>query len=278
MAKAGSFWQMVASRWQKLGTPLRPSEEDQEIVKEIVHNWISKNGQAKILLLGVTPELAKIDIPEDTELLAADYCQEMLDHVWPDLEDPNKNAIVANWLDLPLEDHSRDLVISDGPFGAMRYPDDFRSLLKSVSRVLQPGGLFIFRIFIKPDPPEDPHTVYEDALNGNISDFSTFQYRLVTALQPDTESGTNFNDVYLSWKTDGPDPEKLADNTGWSMENIQKFETYRGSDFVFTFPSLKQLRDLITAEGFKELECIWPSYEFGNRCPTIICTPDAKNL
>jgi len=274
MGKADSFWQMVASRWQKLGTPLRPSEEDQKIVTKAVYSWISENGKARILLLGVTPELAEIELPEDSELLSVDYCREMLDHVWPDLDEPNKKAIVANWLDLPLENHSRDLVISDGPFGAMRYPVDFRNLLQSVSRVLQPDGQFIFRTFIKPDPPEDPHHVYEDALAGKISSFSTFQYRLVTALQPDTETGTNFNDVYLSWKTDGPNPETLATNTGWSMENIQKFESYCGSDFVFTFPSLEQLRDLIIDEGFRELECIWPSYEFGNRCPTIICTPE----
>jgi len=46
MGKADSFWQMVASRWQKLGTPLRPSEEDQKIVTKAVYSWIFREWQS----------------------------------------------------------------------------------------------------------------------------------------------------------------------------------------------------------------------------------------
>ncbi len=262
------FWKKMASRWEKLGPPLRPGVQDHKQIEQVVHKWTAQNGSPKILVLGVTPEMARLDVPDETEILAVDFCQEMIDHLWP-----GEGALCADWMDLPLQEHSRDLVIGDGPFGALRYPDEFKNLARSVRRVIRPNGLFVFRVFLQPETREEPDEVCEAAMAGEIKSCSAFKFRLVIALQPDTETGGRFGNVWNYWDEYGPDEKELAVRTGWPMEEIQAFKMYKNSDFTLTYPTLQQIRKLLNSEEFEAVESLWPTYELGERCPTLVFTP-----
>lgn len=274
MGTSDSVWKNQASQWERVGPPLRPSQQDHERLEDIIHEWTAKNGAPRALVLGVTPEMARLKWPGGTRLLAVDRSQEMIDKVWPGYPGPGEGVLCANWLDLPLEKQSRDLVVSDGPFGVLRYPNEYREVLKGLHKIIQPGGYFAFRIFVRPEKEEEPATVYDAAMKGKIGNFHAFKLRLLMARQPDSRSGVRTGDVWKEWSDNGPGIETLSDKCGWPPEQIQTIEAYRGKNDIYSFPTLSEIREIVKAENFSEINCSRPSYELGERCPTLLFTPE----
>jgi SAM-dependent methyltransferase len=178
--------------------------------------------------------------------------------------------VEADWLDMALPPRSRDLVVSDGCFGVLRYPDQYHRVLRKVHEVLRPQGRFAFRVFARPAHPEEPADVYRALLSGAIGSFHAFKLRLLMAVQRDSRAGVAVGDVWQSWHRDGPATADLAAVRGWPIEQIETIEAYRGLDNVYTFPTLAELRSVIEEEGYDEIGCTWQRYELGERCPTLV--------
>ena len=64
---------LQARHWNLLGPPLRPSRDDVAILEGVVQ---SLHTAPRVLLLGVTPELATLAWPAGTELVAVDRVRE----------------------------------------------------------------------------------------------------------------------------------------------------------------------------------------------------------
>ncbi|MBI5506339.1 MAG: class I SAM-dependent methyltransferase [Deltaproteobacteria bacterium] len=263
-------WNQQAAQWERVGPPLRPSPEDLRHQQRVARGWAACGRAPRILLLGVTPELALLQWPQPRSLLAVDLCADMIARVWPRRPDCADAVVRADWLELPLADQSRDLVVSDGCFGVLGYPVQHRALLRSIRRVLTSDGRLVFRVFVRPQRGELATDVYDQAMAGRIGSFHSFKLRLLMALQADITSGVRTGEVWENWMTHGPRPRDLVAACGWKAEQIETIDAYRGQTTTYSFPTLGELRELASQEGFEELECAWPGYESGDRCPTLV--------
>ncbi|HTM23481.1 MAG TPA: class I SAM-dependent methyltransferase [Kofleriaceae bacterium] len=260
-------WQAQADQWQWIGAPLRPSPADLAVFSAAVHT-----PAPRALLLGVTPEIATMAWPPGTALLAVDHSPAMIRRVWPGRR-AGAAVVCASWTALPTADASFDLVIGDGCFTPLPYPEVQRQVLAAVHRVLRAGARFVGRFFVRPEHPEPLAAVVDDLRRGAIGNFHVFKWRLAMALHGDLDQGVRLADVWTAWRAAVPDPAALAAARGWPPPVVATIDAYREVTTRYTFPTLTELRAQLTAAAFTELACHVPAYELGDRCPTLICAP-----
>jgi SAM-dependent methyltransferase len=223
------------------------------------------------VLLGVTPELATLDWPADTSLLAIDKSEAMIQSVWPSWGVPPRAAVrCADWLAMPLDDASVDLVVGDGVYSALVHRD-YAALTAQVRRVLRPAGLFVARAFVAPPEREPVRHVADELRSARIGSFHAFKWRLAMALQASLAEGVCVGDVWRVWSDLCPDREALAAKLGWELATIASIDAYRGAATRYTFPTREELRAEL-ASAFDERACHVPGYELGERCPSLVLT------
>lgn len=265
--KEHSHWGKAARRWHNVGQPLKPTAEDIRALENFVRR--SQAPQPRALLLGVTREIAAMNWPDGTRLLAADRSIDMIESAWDGANVADAKVVCGDWIELPIADNSRDIVIGDGSMLVFDYPDGFQRALRSFQRVLVPGGLFSHRFFISPDQREDPDTVFDDLRAGRIGSFHLFKWRLAMSLQPSIEAGVCLGDVWRSWKDAIPDVKKLSEELDWPFETVTSIDVYRDSETRFIYPTLAEVRRASTPY-FKEVDRYVPEYEGGERFQTIL--------
>ena len=231
-----------------------------------------RSGGLKVLLLGVTPEIASMSWPAGTQLHAIERSAEMIAVVWPGDIPSRRQAVQGEWLELPFEAHEFDLIIGDGCFISMSYPDGYRSLTASLRRVLKADGLVILRFFAKETPYESAPDVYASLHRGDIGSFHAFKWRLAMALQPSPEAGVRLHDIWRNWADAGIPASELSARTGWTEDAIHTIELYRDKQARFTFPSLGDALAALTP-GFTVEEIRHLGYELGSRCPVVSLRP-----
>jgi SAM-dependent methyltransferase len=234
-----------------------------------IDSWARDNGPPRALILGVTPELYSLPWPQGTSLLAVDHTQGMIDVVWPG---PRNAVIRADWTAIPLRDGSRDIVLCDGGVHLIGYPNGHHNFVQSLHRIVVPGGLCIFRLFVTPQEHETADQVIRDLLDGRIFNLNILKLRLGMALQKDTAQGIALGQVWNTIHQAAADFEELASRIGWPLENLLAIHTYRNSDIRYFFLDLDSVRRLFCDKpgGFELVTVQVPAYELGDRCPTIV--------
>lgn len=266
-------WQTPTKWWNFVGSPLRPSDEDLELLKREVLSrlkLVSSSSEIKqVALLGVTSEIATLPWTDDTNITAIDSSHEMIKMVWPSSKVTRGKAICADWRQIPLADNSCDLVVGDGGFTLLDYPNGYKMVLQEVFRILKPGGLLAIRFFLSPSKSEDVETVFEELLSKELRNFNVFKLRLAMALQESVERGIPVRTVWERWQQNIINSENFLQSLDLPMELISTINVYKDSPSVYTFPTLKEVRKLFLSD-FLEVNCFFPSYELGERCPSIL--------
>lgn len=262
-------WSKIASIWKQVGAPLRPSAQDTQFLENEIHLWSKANGEPSALILGVTPELYNLNWPDGTELKAVDHTQHMIDALWPGKK---SDVICAEWVDIPVEDCSRDIVLCDGGIHLMQYPDDHQVFVKTMQRILAPGGLCVFRLFTPPKEHEVAMDVLSDLLNSNIPNLNILKLRLGMSLQREADEGVELKNIWNTINQAAPEFEKLADRIGWPLQHLLAINTYRNSTNKYYFMSLDDVLELFCEDpgGFELVKTYKPTYELGERCPTVV--------
>jgi len=269
------LWERQVAAWKLLGPPLRPSPEDVVEYELAVANWSRQHGIPRGLILGATPELARLHWPEGARVLAVDRSQVMIEKVWPGHPKAGLGGRCGDWLDLPLARQTCDLVLGDGSFTQLDYPQDYRGVFQSIRRVLTDHGVVTIRFFVRSDEQEHPEAVLADLWRGGIGSFHVLKLRLAMALQECVERGVQLHTVWNFW-ANSINRDELIARLGWSPRVISTMDNYRGLTTRYTFPTLAELRQVIGPE-FREVNCVVPKYAFGERCPilTLKPSPDA---
>jgi SAM-dependent methyltransferase len=261
------LWQRHARQWARIKPPLRPAGEDLVWAQEIV----DRHGRAGMTvgILGVTPELARLSWPAHTRLLAMDYSMPMVRGVWPTDHPPTlrPQAILGNWLNLPLADRGCDMVLGDGCYVLLNASQP-PLLNREVRRVLRPGGLFVIRVFIRPDVDESPEQVWNDLTAGRIGNFHIFKFRLLMSLRRNNGE-VHVADACAFFDSHCDDHESLAADLNWDVDEIRTIEAYRNQPAIYWYPTLGEFREMARPH-FHEIRCDWPTYEMGDRCPTFV--------
>jgi len=253
-------WKDLASQWNRIGPPLRPSPEDVQIAQQLLGT-----AEGLHLLLGVTPELSNLT----PQLVAIDNNAGMIGAVWPG-NCAGHNAVQADWLDMPFADHSFDAVIADGSFSLLHYPLQYRQLFSQLKRIMKPGSKLVLRVFASPVAGETCAAVCHDAMVGQAGGFHAFKWRLAMALAAESQNpNISVADIHEIFCRLLPDRMQLGDATDWSQEDIATIDFYQGSPARYSFPTLQQLRQVMSPE-FSETGLMHGSYELAERYPTLV--------
>lgn len=261
-------WQRHSRSYQLYGPPMRPSAHDLAFYWDSANEWIQKRGAPRVLLLGVTPELYNLPWPKGTDFMAVDRTQAMIDAAWPG---PKNSVLRADWLSLNLPDGSRDIVLCDGGLHLLEYPQGQHRLIRLLRSILSDGGLCIFRLYILPSQRETPDAVIQDLLDGRIGNLDTLKLRLSMSMHNTAEEGVEAGQVYGALIKAAPDLEKLAVKIEWPIERMLLINDYKDMEYRFYWLTVEQVIDLFCGDpgGFRVHRLKTPSYELGQRCPTI---------
>jgi SAM-dependent methyltransferase len=262
-------WPRHVRRWALVGPPLRPCAEDVAIQEQVAASAGAALRSA--VVLGVTPELVAMRWPARTRVLAVERSRDVIGALFPGGE--HAGAVQADWRALPVEDRSIDLVVGDGSLSNLRFPGDYEVLADELARVLRPGGRVALRLFAAPAEPESLAEVAAALHAGRIGSFHALKWRLAMAAQPG-EHNLPVTDILRAFDEVVPDRAALAAATGWPTDVIASIDVYRGSALVYSFPTRGEVRAALAPA--LELEHFHqPSYELGDRCPTVVLSRGA---
>ena len=265
-------WPKAAFFWSQIGAPLRPVPEDVQICNHAIQEWYQQNQNQKLraLILGVTPEFFHLQWPSDTSLFAIDRTEAMIDHVWPGSKD---SAILANWLEMPFQQASRDMVLCDGGLHLLSYPDEQIKLAQNLANILTPQGYVIFRLFVPPIHKENSRDVLSELLEGKIPNLNFLKLRLGMALQQNPKEGTALASVWQALAELEPNQEKFSERLGWSLDHFSAINAYHDSQARYHFVSVEEACEVFcksTKGAFSMQQLVYPKYPMGSQCPTFI--------
>ncbi len=271
-------WRNHSMNWSLVGSPLRPTEEDQRIMMMLSIPALSHSMEhTDVVVLGVTPELVHLSWPCNTRVQAFDHSADMIASVWYPNSRNSSFVQQVSWQNMPLSDNSVDLVIGDGCFTVLPSADACRVVLAESARVLKRTGLLVLRCFIRPERSETLENVFAALHAGMIGSFDALKWRVAMAITPDEELSVAVTDIYAAFEMLFPDRDQLAKCTGWSRTAIDTIGAYKGMAARYTFPTMSELRKL--ASPFVDVFDIRQGhYELAERCPIFCFKPvDCKS-
>jgi len=257
----------IAAHWSHFGPPLRPSPDDTAAIQRAIGGL---GAGARVVVLGLTPEIIGCDWPADVRLSAVDHSPKMIAALWPPERGPNNaQAFLADWCAMPMAPGTIDLVAGDGCYVLLAYPDGYEKLTLAVWNVLLPGGRFAIRVFVRPDRAESITDIAMAMTAGRIGSVHALKLRLLAAVHGASGMGSRLDDVWQAWKSLPALPAALAGVRGWTAEEIAGIESYRGMQARYFLPTLSEFRHSVAA-CFDEVECSFGAHELGERCPTLV--------
>lgn len=269
-------WDAHAAQWKRIGPPLRPCPQDVRLFGESLARWANPAPDRRgprALLLGVTPELALMEWPRETRLLAVDRNPSMIRRVWPAPEKPRALAVCGAWETAPAAPGTFDIALGDGCFTNLSYPNGYRRLAERLHEALSPQGLLTLRFFTRPPRPEGLPEIRADLEEGRTGSFHAFKWRLAMAVQGmDAERGVRLDDVWKAWDDLRSKAAVGIAKAGWTREAMATIENYRGAEARYTFPSLEEVRRVLKGR-FREEGCAFGDYELADRCPILSLRP-----
>jgi cyclopropane fatty-acyl-phospholipid synthase-like methyltransferase len=139
----------------KIQKAFRPTPEVLEVY-EAHMKMISGRDDPYVLILGVTPELRMLALNHGCRVTAVDFdmvvVSAMSDFMDYTKVDQRKEIILkCDWLTMPLEKHSYDLILADGSFNVLTNLTDYEKLLTKIYELLKPNGYVSTRIGVCPD-------------------------------------------------------------------------------------------------------------------------------
>lgn len=266
-----NHWNKLAEHWSKIKSPLHPNEED---LQRFQKTWLDTLPNAPVhvdvLVLGVTPELVSFPWAPETKLTAVDNNEDMIRLVWlGDTE--NRKVIQGNWLELPVEDSSFDLIVSDN---APCIVGDLEKFSKELRRVIRPDGRIVMRNFSRPDEPETIDQLVAEINAGNLKNFYEFKMRFDIALQGKTGKNVRLGDMWTKFNELFPDRDLLASQLECTRGEVDNIDIYKDINDTYAFYTIEEM-----VAGFPEFTVtVGPEghYDFADRCPIYSLIPKSN--
>jgi SAM-dependent methyltransferase len=267
MTEKLSHWPRIARSWHLVGPPLRPAPEEIELFERGVLRRAADVQNIQALILGVTPELFLLRWPEGAVVRALDASNEMIEALWPG---PEGSAVLGSWTAAPIADGSQDVIVCDGGFGMLSYPEGQHALLSEVRRMLAPGGIFIVRLFAPAGLTGSLADIAADLSAGSIASLDALKLRLWGALQKDQATGVRPRDVVATIEDMAGGLDRLVSSQGWSADHVATLQVHRSSNAVYHLIDANGLiRMAHELTGFELLGVESPDTSFGDCCPVV---------
>jgi SAM-dependent methyltransferase len=258
-----SHWSELAARWSVLGPPLRPPPSATTTVLRAIHGHA-----ARVLVLGVTPELADAG----SHVVAVERNAAMIQVVWPGDRD-HRRAVLGDWRNLrddptTFAPGTFTAVVGDGALSSVGR-DEMADLLRDLAALLVDDGIVAIRCYVRPDGREAPASVKDDVVAGRVSSMDACKLRLAMGLVDD--GGEVPVELVLdSFDELFPDRDALARVTGWTPSAIAGIDAYRGSPEVYLFPTQAELLAAVPDEYADATLHTTAGYQLAERCPVLV--------
>lgn len=145
----------LAEYWRESEALFRPQSEILQTYERHIAK-MSRQKDASILILGVTPELRMLALKNGCRVTAVDNnmiviraMDEFMDY--RGLDRRKENILNCNWLDMPLENHAYDLALGDGSLSMLTTLEDLEKLLVRLRELLKPDGFFSTKVGVCPE-------------------------------------------------------------------------------------------------------------------------------
>ena len=261
------LWKGMAQIWPQVGPPLRPTSEDVAIFENSVLRWAREHEKSpRVLMLGVTPELFGLRWPSGTELHAIDGSLSMIETVWPG----SRNSVtLGDWTEMPFETNSFDIVVCDGGFGLLPYPNTQNLLLREVHRVLASDGVFAVRLYTPRGRTGTTEEVFQDLKAGLIASVEDLKLRLWGSVHGSAEEGVRVHDVLVEILEAVGSIQHLIEAQGWDPDYVEKLSLYRDSPTTYHLTDAAEFLRMtcIGLGGFELIDVVKPGYALGACCP-----------
>lgn len=138
------FEELFLERWNQIGAPIRPSEEECRLYEEYIRK-AAGNHKSKLLILGATPELRDLALHHSLKPVC---CYHDI-RVWQAMmffmkHSGEEKFIHLNWLEMSEKDRC-DIVL--GYYSLNMLPrDSIKPFIEKTANLTKKGGLYIQRI------------------------------------------------------------------------------------------------------------------------------------
>jgi len=143
------MWEQTAKFWQTVKPTYKPSTLEITRFNKYLLYVFKRFPQARVLILGVTPEIRKLLAKLKCDVTLIDNNPVMIKAMDQIIEkrNPREKIVLGNWLKMPFYNGSFDVIMSDHPTSSLRY-NQFDNFFKELKRVLSPKGYFILDIHV----------------------------------------------------------------------------------------------------------------------------------
>lgn len=262
------LWDERAAHFDDWGPPLRPPPEDLALYARFVaRRFTGRRNALRALLMGVTPELARLDWPVPLDLTAVDQSAPMVRRVWPGDVPGRRRAVVGDWMRWqpaqPL-----DLVLTDGAPVFFARPG---ALFEHVRSILAGDGAFVVRAFCAPPVREGLDDVLADLQAGRIGNFHLFKWRIAMALQAHAHEGVAQRTVHDAIAGARIDFSKLP-QPGFDARAVSTLRFYEDQGGTLHFPTREAYAAALEQAGFAVVEHAVAGHSGGDRFVVFLAT------
>jgi SAM-dependent methyltransferase len=264
-----AVWQKHALQWSHIGSPLKPSLYDGELLLDsLAQRMLSLSSPFHVAILGVTPEIINLPWPDNVELLAFDHSAKMINEVWSPSKIVKSSVFQNDWRNLQLPDASIHAVVGDGSLNVLPSFSSSLEVLHELYRVMKKDTLFVIRCFIRPAKPETLLDIKHAVQAGAVGSFHALKWRLAMSLASVEKGCVSVADIRAAFETLFSDREYLSKSTSWPLLHINTIDAYENSLTRYLFPTLEEIQNHISS--YFEIEKIkYAEYELSNQCPTL---------
>jgi hypothetical protein len=254
-------WTAFYRRWRSSAPPLRPHADVCAAVREHLASHT-----ARVLLLGVTPELADMGV----QTLAVDRSETAIRVIWPGSTGVRR-AMLGDWRSLPFAGGSLSAAIGDGSLNCVEYPCGYERIFAELARVVGAGGRIIIRVYVTPRPCESIADVRDAAMAGRVGNIHALKWRLAMAICAQ-QAGPNVavQEILRVFNHEFPDRSALRCATGWTEDMIAPLDEYHDLPEVYSFPTREQLLSCVPPELTTPRLVSSGTYELAERCPLLV--------
>ncbi|MBA2933135.1 class I SAM-dependent methyltransferase [Sphingomonas sp. CGMCC 1.13654] len=247
-------------RWATLRPPQCPTPYVRDTIRALL---AERPGPA--LQLGVTPAIADASAGG----VAIDWNPDMLRLAWPG-DSATHRAEVGNWLDLRFSNASFATAFGDGSLTMLDWPADYRLLMRSLGRVLRPGGRLVLRCFVRPDACEAIGDLAAEVLAGKVDHFGAFKLRLNMATAAiDGRVYVPVADIHAQFEAHLPDRAAIETATGWGAAEFAAIDAYRDAGSHLSYATRAEIASTLP-EGATHRFVETEGYPLADRCPLLV--------
>lgn len=269
------LWDAQFELFKTMTPPFRPHGSEAAIMQDVVAEQSKRAGGSGLqtLILGLTPEYVGLEWPAGSRVVVADRSSHVAEQWWPGDVPGSRELVEADWLDMPFDAGSFDLILGDGVFNFMPYPGGFRNLAGALSPLLRPGGRLAVRIFNQANPPEQPASLIEEYHRSDSIDYYGFRFRLATSAQERPERGISANKdtVDACLLELGVDLEEFYEKSGHTPPRVGPLSSQTKDSYRVSYPTDDQFRVILEGQ-FEQISIRTGDHALARRTPIFVAS------